>query len=82
MARGWESKSVEGQQAEALGPKQHTGKRLSPEQQALRRQIDGLKLSRKNILHHLESATHARHREMLEESLAELERQIRELDKK
>jgi hypothetical protein len=81
MARGWESKSIEEQQAEASESKRRTGKPQSPEQQALRRQIDGLELSRKSIKRQLQSATHARHRQMLEESLAELDRQLRKLDK-
>ena len=80
MARGWESKSVEEQQADALENRERRGRYLSPEEQALRRKIDGLELSRKAILRQLESATHARHRHMLEESLAELERQIRQLE--
>jgi hypothetical protein len=79
MARGWESKSIEAQQAEALESSKEPAKRLSPEQQALRRQIDGLELSRKSILHQLESAGHPRHRQLLENSLAELDRRIRAL---
>ena len=81
MARGWESKSIEAQQAEASDIARRPGKPLSPEQQALRRQIQGLELARKSMLEQLASATHTRHRQMLEESLAELERRIRKLDK-
>jgi hypothetical protein len=79
MARGWESKSIEAQQAEALDVPKDPVKRLTPEEQAVRRQIDGLELSRKSILHQLESVNHPRHRQMLENSLAELDRRIREL---
>jgi hypothetical protein len=79
MARGWESKSIEAQQAEAIDNRSQSRKLLSPEQQALRRQIDGLELSRKSILHQLESATNPRHRQMLEHSLAELDRRLSEV---
>lgn len=82
MARGWESKAIEDQQSEALQSKRPAGKPLSAEQQALRRQINGLELSRKNILRQLELVTHIRHRQMLETSLNELEGQILELNKK
>jgi hypothetical protein len=79
MARGWESKSIEAQQADAADkPRPHV-KPLSPQQQALRRQLEGWQLSRRAIVQQLESVTNARRRQMLEDSLAELDRRIREL---
>ena len=79
MARGWESKSIEEQQAEAASAKTVGSKPLSPHQQVLRRQIEGLQLARKNVLQQLASATNQHHRRMLAESLAELDRQLKEL---
>lgn len=78
MARGFESKSVEEQQAEAKRePAQN--QRLTPEEMESRRKRDGLLLSRKNIQSQLNSATNPTHRQMLEGALAELDRQLAEL---
>lgn len=78
MARGFESKSVEEQQAEAKR-ESNPGQQLTPEQAAQRRKRDGLILSRKNVKQRLESAANPAHREMLEGALADLDRQIAEL---
>lgn len=79
MARGFESKSVEEQQAEAKR-ESTTGQRFSSEQAEDRRKRDGLLLSRKNVQARLESAANSAHRQMLESALAELDRQIAELE--
>jgi hypothetical protein len=76
MARGWESKSVEAQQAEAVEEKRTPRSRMSPEQAALRQKIDGLLLSRQQVMHQLTAARDPRHRQMLEAALAELDRKI------
>ena len=78
MARGFESKSVEEQQAEAKR-EPSAGQKLSPEQSERRRKRDGLILSRKNIRQRLETAASSAHRQMLEGALADLDRQIAEL---
>ena len=78
MARGFESKSVEEQQAEAKR-ESSPGQQLTPEQLEQRRKRDGLILSRKNVKQRLESAANPAHRQMLEGALAELDRQIAEL---
>jgi hypothetical protein len=78
MARGFESKSVEEQQAEARRePAQN--QRLTPDEMEGRRKLDGLTLSRKSVQSQLNSATNPAHRQMLEKALAELDRQIAEL---
>ena len=78
MARGFESKSVEEQQAEAKRePAQN--QRLTPEEMESRRKRDGLLLSRKNIQSQLNSVSNPNHRQMLEKALAELDRQLAEL---
>jgi len=78
MARGFESKSVEEQQAEAKR-EPASNQRLTPEEIEDRRKLDDLVLYGKNIQSQLNSATNATHRQMLEEALAELDRQISEL---
>ena len=78
MARGFESKSVEEQQLEA---KRESDPRvaMTPEQIEGRRKRDGLLLSRTNVQAQLNSATNPAHRRMLENALADLDRQIAEL---
>jgi hypothetical protein len=78
MARGFESKSVEEQQAEAKR-EPVPGQVLTPEQSEGRRKRDGLILSRKNVEARLHSATNPAHRQMLEKALADLDQQIAEL---
>jgi len=78
MARGFESKSVEEQQAEAKR-ESSPGQQLSREQAERRRKRDGLLLSRKYVQKRLESAANPPHREMLDGALAELDRQIEQL---
>jgi len=77
MARGFESKSVEEQQAEAKR-ESVPGSRLTPGQIEGRRKRDGLLLSRKCVQAQLSTATNSKHREMLERALADLDRQIAE----
>jgi hypothetical protein len=78
MARGFESKSVEEQQAEA---KLESDPRvaMTPEEIEGRRKRDGLLLSRKNVQAQLNAASNPAYRQMLETALAELDRQIAEL---
>ncbi|HEX6802618.1 MAG TPA: hypothetical protein VF133_02980 [Terriglobales bacterium] len=76
MARGWESKSVEQQQEEAKAERTRKTELLTPEQTARRRRLATLELSRKQILHQLETASNPRHRQMLEAALADLNGQI------
>ena len=81
MARGWESKSVESQ-IEAAEERAQQARRvqLSSEQAALARERELLELSRSRVLHDIETATHARYREMLERSLAFLDEKLAKLD--
>jgi len=78
MARGFESKSVEEQQSEAKR-EYAPGTQMTPQEIEGRRKRDGLLLSRKNIQAQLNTASHPKHRQMLEGALAELDRQIAEL---
>jgi hypothetical protein len=76
MARGWESKSVESQQADAFQNPDSPRQRLTPQQVSQHQQQEGLRLSRARVAHQLESASNPRHRQMLQEALADLDRQI------
>ena len=77
MARGWESKAVEEQQAarDASGPA--PGPQLSPGETADAQRIASLHLARARVLADLQNACRAPHRAMLEAALADLETQIR-----
>jgi len=76
MARGWESKSVEEQQAEATPTFAEMKQALSPDQAAKQRQREGLRLSRKRVLQELQSAQNPRRRKMLEDALADLDAKL------
>lgn len=76
MSRGWESKSVEEQQAEAAAPKQvkDTGHREDAER---KRQRQALELQRERILSERTSSPHRR--SALENALADIEEKLAEL---
>jgi hypothetical protein len=76
MARGWESKGVEQQQAEAISPATQKGPPLTAEQVRIEQRRRGFELSRRRILEQLERASNPRHRKMLEAALAELDQQL------
>ncbi len=82
MARGWESKSVE-QQQEEMSEQRRTARAqnspispLSPNEQQRNRKRDGLLLSRGHLTQQLLAASNRRHRQMLEQAIAELDRQL------
>jgi hypothetical protein len=75
MARGWESKAVEQQQAEAASASS-TGPNLSPEERSKKREQESLRLSRQRIMQQLEKAHHAAHRQMLERALRDLDEKL------
>jgi hypothetical protein len=80
MARGWESKSVEAQQAEAAESRKESKFRLTAQQATRIRRIEGLRLSRKRVLQQLETEHAPRHREMLTAALSELDKQLQNLE--
>ncbi len=81
MARGWDSKAVEDQQATAEAEKQTRAKpALTAEERERRAKRDGLALARARMLNDLESATDERYRTMLEEAIAHLDRAIDALE--
>ena len=79
VARGWESKSVEEQQAQAVSSPSPSKPPLTPAQIAAQRQKQGLLLSRHHVLQQLEVAQNPRHREILQTALAELDTKLAQL---
>jgi len=80
MARGWESKSVEQQQAEMSERDKPARPHLSPEQHERDRKRQGLLLSRSHLSRQLEAAENPRHRQMLADAITELDRQLSSLE--
>lgn len=76
MARGWESKSVEQQQEQATSAAPEKRVQLTPEQIAAEQKRRGWQMSRQRVLQQLEVASNPRHRELLEKTLADLERKL------
>lgn len=76
MARGWESKSVEQQQEEMAETRKTFRAPISEAEQERTRKREGLLLSRQHLTHQLRAATNSRHREMLEQAIAELDQQL------
>ena len=82
MARGWESKAVEDQVASAESERASRGRpTLTDRERARLSHLQGLKLSRAKILHDLQSASNGRHRAMLQQALAHLDREIDGVDR-
>jgi rubrerythrin len=79
MARGWESKAVEAQQAEAGDKSSQPRPKISAEQAAALREKERWRLSRQRVLQQLEASTNPRHRKLLQETLADLDEKLREL---
>ncbi|MGA9966163.1 MAG: hypothetical protein WBQ10_13265 [Terriglobales bacterium] len=79
VARGWESKSVEEQQAQAVSPSGPAPPPLTPAQIASQRQKTGLLMSRQHVLQQLEVAQNPRHLKILQSALADLDAQLAQL---
>lgn len=77
MARGWESKEIESQ-IEAAEERVRLANlpKLTPEQAASQRERESLELSRKRVLHDLESTQNPRYRATLEAALKHLDEKI------
>lgn len=80
MARGWESKAVEDQLAEAEAKKEAQSKpRLAAEEIERRAKVEALTLDRTRIVRELEAARNPRYRALLEQSLAHVESELSKL---
>jgi hypothetical protein len=78
MARGWESKSVEAQQ-DAAADARVTTPPVSTEDAARRGRRATLMLARTKALSDLQRACASAHRGMLEQTIAEIDRQLASL---
>ena len=78
MARGWESKSVEAQQ-DASRERRPAGPRLTPQQIAAATERKTLELARSRAEADLARATAPAYRTMLQQTIAALDRRLREL---
>jgi hypothetical protein len=79
MARGWESKSVEEQQGAVAESAKPAKAPMTAEQIAKQKRRDGLNLSRKRVLNQLQNAHNPSHRKMLEQALADLDIELKNL---
>jgi hypothetical protein len=77
MSRGWESKSVESQQATDV--RADRGEALTPEERELRQKREGLELSRRRVLQEIETTRSDARRASLEQALAFLDAEIGKL---
>jgi len=82
MARGWESKSVDDQQAAAeAAAAEKQRPELSPEERAREDQRAALKLARARAVQDLQTACDTRHRALLEQTIAHLDAELAALSR-
>lgn len=79
MARGWESKAVEAQQQDAAATLTAGGPPVTRDEAARRSRLATLTLARARAEADFRAATAPAHRSMLEQAIAELDRQIASL---
>jgi hypothetical protein len=79
MARGWESKSVEAQQDQAVDRTMPENPHLTREEADRLRGRETLRLSLQSVVQQLERSQDSRHRAMLEQALADLQRKLESL---
>jgi hypothetical protein len=80
MARGWESKSVESQVESAPSKQEETAnRRLTPEGAAALRKKETLLLARAHLQQLMQASQHPRYRDMLQNALTDLEKQLDKL---
>jgi hypothetical protein len=77
MARGWESKGIEEQQAEAREARFSSNRKVrTPEEIAKQQAIDAFRLCRSRILQQLETTQNPAYRKTLEAALSDLDRKL------
>ena len=79
MARGWESKSIEAQQEDAVSRQSSHKPRLTREEADQLREKESLQLSLRNVIEQLNNSQNSQHRAMLERAKSDLERRIEKL---
>ena len=78
MARGWESKNIESQQEEATRDRKRQ-KSLTPEEQARQVEARWARTGASRAVADLDRAVAPAHRKMLEQTIAAIDAQLREL---
>lgn len=76
MARGWESKSIEEQQAEFTAPplsKEDRDRQIKAQNAEKARQLQALMLTRARVLEQLERSSNDRYNELLNRELAHID---------
>lgn len=81
VARGWESKSVEAQQAEAGEQSSPRRPKMSPDEAARFRERESLRLSRQKVLQQMKASSNPRHQKLLQDALASLDEKLSQLEK-
>ena len=82
MARGWESKSIESQQAEAEARREaSSAPTLTDAEREREARRLTLGLSRARVLRDLQTACHPNHRATLEQSLSFIDGELEALDR-
>jgi hypothetical protein len=77
MARGWESKSVESQIESARSNRSSPSRqRLTPEMAAAVRKKESLLLARTHLQQQIQASQNPRHRALLADALADVEKQL------
>lgn len=77
MARGWESKSVESQiEAAGTSRRSQSRKGSATEGAEVQRKKETLRLAKTRLLGQLQGCENPRYREMIEQALAELEKNL------
>jgi hypothetical protein len=79
MARGFQSKSVEAQLEEAAREKTSQGPAMSPEDRLLEQRRRTLELTRTRARQDLSRAIAPAHKRMLEQAIATLDQQLRDI---
>jgi hypothetical protein len=80
MARGWESKSVEAQQADAAEAPGRARSRLSAAEAVRLRERENLYLSRQRVLQQLAVSRNPRYAELLRAALTELDEKLKRFE--
>ena len=82
MARGWESKSVASQMESAETHVHHSSNEHIPaEEMELLRKRESLNLSRTRVLRELEASQNPRYRNLMEKALADLNAELKRLER-
>jgi hypothetical protein len=82
MARGWESKSVESQiETAETHVRPSFDERIPAEELELLRKRESLNLSRTRVLRELETSQNPRYRNLMEKALADLNAELRRLER-